>query len=227
MHSKNEPKPGSPLRLRYLAYDIGRFLGVLPALLFLRPKCLYESDDAKHFLRGGNILIANHTSFWDPVVLLFTYWYRRLHIVAAKELIKNGAMRVLFAAMQTIIVDRSNIRLSLFSDVDARLRDRRIVALFPEGAVNRGGDSVNEFKSGAVLMALRAGVPIVPLYIAPRRHWCSRSVIVRGAAIDVKAACAAHPGMAGLNLVTEQLHDKEVQLASLYQDYSNRRKERK
>ena len=40
---------------------------------------------------------------------------------------------------------------------------------------------------GAALMALQAGVPIIPMYICPRKHWYSRRVVVIGNTVDPKA----------------------------------------
>jgi 1-acyl-sn-glycerol-3-phosphate acyltransferase len=68
-------------------------------------------------------------------------------------------------------VDRSNARNSLRSMSDgARLiAERRIcMVLFPEGGRNPVG--LRDFKEGAAYIAIKAGVPVVPMALAGMRE---------------------------------------------------------
>ena len=45
------------------------------------------------------------------------------------------------------------------------LKAGRPTAMFPEGTRNREDDSLGDFKKGAALVAVRAGVPVLPVAI--------------------------------------------------------------
>ena len=56
------------------------------------------------------------------------------------------------------------------------------------------------------LIALQAGVPIIPMYIVPAKHWYERRVIVIGDALDPKAYIQRKfPTTADIELVTAKL----------------------
>ena len=63
-------------------------------------------------------------------------------------------------------VDRAaGADLSFFHEALRRLRAGRCVAIFPEGALNPT-ETLLPFKQGAALLALQAGVPVIPVYSA-------------------------------------------------------------
>ena len=65
------------------------------------------------------------------------------------------------------------------------LKSGEKLALFPEGTRVRGSDSVAA-KSGAVHMAARAGVPIVPVYIPRGKRLFHTSRVVIGQPYCIK-----------------------------------------
>lgn len=123
-----------------------------------------------------NILVSNHESWYDvwailaeiPGCLLF---------VAKKEL---GRIPFFGSAWQRcghISVDRGD-RASAIESLDRGAdqvrRLRGTVVVFPEGTRTRTGE-LQPFKKGAFVLALKAGVPVVPMGIAG-----SRAVLAKG-----------------------------------------------
>ena len=61
----------------YFLYDFGKITAVIPCLLWYRMKRLYASPEAKKKIKGGAILISNHSGNVDPIAIMTAVWYRR------------------------------------------------------------------------------------------------------------------------------------------------------
>jgi 1-acyl-sn-glycerol-3-phosphate acyltransferase len=115
------------------------------------------------------VLVANHTSYMDtPAVLLIPLQIRFFA--------KGGLFRIPFLGGHLrraghLPVVRDNPRASLKSLTEgARLvRERGVsVLLFPEGG--RSPEGLREFREGAAYLAIKAGVPAVPIGIVGMRQ---------------------------------------------------------
>jgi len=111
--------------------------------------------------RGGALLLANHQSYADPV-LLGVPSPRRLAFMAREPLFRNPVFGALIRALGAFPVrqgkpDKSAIRLA----VDL-LRSGRLLVLYPEGTRTPDG-AVLPIKGGFRLLVRRAGVPVIPV----------------------------------------------------------------
>lgn len=59
------------------------------------------------------------------------------------------------------------------------LKEGEKLLMFPEGTRSKDGD-MGEGKTGAAMLALRTGVPIVPIYIPAKKNWFCRTPVVFG-----------------------------------------------
>ena len=178
--------------LRCLLMDLIRITGALPGLVWLRPKIRYTAKQAKKRLRGGVLVIANHTSFIDPACMMYVLWYRRLYFVCHQAFVETKAGPFFRAAGCLIPINADNFSVGSFRSITESLRDGKAVTLFPEGHVNKG-DEMLEFKSGMVLISMQSKRPIVPVYLKPRRHWYSRLKAVVGEPVDITALSEGRP----------------------------------
>ena len=90
---------------------------------------------------------------------------RRISVVAAGEMF-TGVRSLAMRSLRCIPVDRAaGADLTFFHEALRRLRAGRCVAIFPEGALNPT-ETLLPFKQGAALLALQAGVPVIPVYSA-------------------------------------------------------------
>ena len=192
-------------------------------LFWIRPKLLYESKAAKKHVRSGAVVVANHTGFADPITLYCTFWYRRPHIIALKELFEKKLARWFFRNMLCIPVDRNNFNMETFRASLDVLSEGRLLCIFPEGAINHDPKTVQSFKSGAVLMALKGGVPIVPVYIAPHTKWYHRYVTVIGEPININELTGGKPNLNAINEVSETIREKEIKLMEIYNSWNNKK----
>ena len=214
MNSENKSKKKK--KINYFWYDFVKVTGVLPTLLWMRPKVYHVGDPKSHRIKGGALVISNHVSFMDPIMLHCVLWRRRLHCLATKDLYRAKFMRLLLNLVNCIQVDKENFSMSSFHTVIDRLKAGCAVLIFPEGQVNPEEEMLT-FKSGAVLMAHRGGVPILPVYVTRRDKWYKRSIAVVGDPIDVCGMCGRIPTMEEMKAVSDCVRDRELELMRFYQ----------
>ena len=199
-----------------LMHDFVRLTGS-PAYLWFRPKLYYTSDRARERIRGGALLIANHVGFVDPVLLLCAVPYRRQFFIVSEELMDKWS-GVIFGGCRCIRVDRENPDMATFREIVARLKSGEVISMFPEGHITFDSDKPSAFKSGMVLMAVRSGVPIVPVYIRPKKTKHERQKIVIGERVSVRELYGERPTFAQLDAATKLLYEREKELAAFLTD---------
>lgn len=151
---------GLPLRGRgdTWLYTFCRWLSV--ALFGGLYRC--RAEGAEHLPdEGGAILVVNHKSAADPVVVGMVF-DRPLVFMAKRELFKVPGLGWLIAKLGAFPIDRGKgdraaLELSL-----RLLAEGRVLFMFPEGTRQRD-DEIHEFLPGVGLLALRSGAPVVPV----------------------------------------------------------------
>lgn len=109
------------------------------------------------------VIAANHQSMYD-VYVLATRVPVRFHFVAKKELRGIPIFGRAAAAAGHVFIDRGDRAAAIESlkVAGAKIHEARSSAIvFPEGTRSRTG-ALQPFKKGPFVMALEAGVPIVP-----------------------------------------------------------------
>lgn len=116
--------------------------------------------------QGVCVFASNHASNLDPMVF-FPVIPRRISVLIKKELLQIPILAAGMKAAKFVAVDRGD-RDAAAASVDEAVRylhEGLSFAVFPEGTRSRDG-RMRPFKKGAVLMAIQAGVPLVPVSIA-------------------------------------------------------------
>ena len=125
--------------------------------------------------KDGAILAINHTSYLD-FALAGTAALpakRYVRFMAKKELFDNKVAGPLLRGMHHINVDRSNGSASFVAALRA-LKSGEIIGIFPEGTISTSFE-IKGLKSGAVRLAIGAGVPVVPTIV-----WGGQRVYTKG-----------------------------------------------
>lgn len=109
------------------------------------------------------IFAGNHVSQYD-IFSFQGYFPHDFRWIAKKELFKIPLFGHAMHRVGYIPIDRSHGRQAMKSLEEAakRIAGGSSVLIFPEGTRSADG-RLHEFKAGAVLLAIKAGVPIVPL----------------------------------------------------------------
>jgi acyl-[acyl-carrier-protein]-phospholipid O-acyltransferase / long-chain-fatty-acid--[acyl-carrier-protein] ligase len=134
----------------------------LPVRLLARWLYRVRALHADRLPAGGALLLANHLSYVDVLVLQLAC-PRPIRFVGHENLLaEHWFFRLVFRLTGTIPVSRTNA-LGATRRVVECLGRGEYVLLFPEGAISRTGQ-VMKLERGFELMARRAGVPVVPVY---------------------------------------------------------------
>ena len=124
---------------------------------------------------GGAILAMNHIGYLD-FALIGTAALpvkRYVRFMAKKEIFENKLAGPLMRGMHHISVDRSSGSASFVAALRA-LKSGEIVGIFPEGTISVSFE-LKEFKSGAVRLAMGAGVPVIPAVVwGSQRIWTKK-----------------------------------------------------
>jgi 1-acyl-sn-glycerol-3-phosphate acyltransferase len=117
---------------------------------------------------GPLILAANHTSNLDGVVLgawLIPKLGRRIHWLGKKELFDWPIVAYVARNGGVHPVDRGSADVEAFRLARRILEEGHVLFVFPEGTRSPDG-SLQQAHDGVASLALRTGVPIVPIGIA-------------------------------------------------------------
>lgn len=140
------------------------FLGWFFSGLWIRIFHGYRVQGAENFPKnGGVVLVSNHVSNWDPFAL-GNVTRRKVYFMAKKELFRFKPLAILLRAWGAFPVDRGGADREALEKALHLLSEGKIVGIFVEGGRNRtGGTGMMTPQPGAAMLALKAGVPIVPV----------------------------------------------------------------
>ena len=218
--NKNIKKRKRKNPFRYFVYDFVRWTRAISILIWQRPLSLYENKAAKKHVKGGAVVVANHVHIFDPIALHCAFWYRRPHFLILQESFEKPISRWFFTHAGGIPVDRENFNMNTYRAAIDVMKEGKLLCIFPEGHINFDDPSTTKaFKSGSVLMAIKANVPVVPTYLVPRKHWFSRAITVIGEPIDVNTLTDGKPSLRAIDEVTKILQEKEVKLKEVYESW--------
>ncbi len=212
----NKSKKKKPFE--YLFYDFVKITAGLPGMIWFRPKVFYENEKAKQKIKGGALLIANHRGYLDPISLQFCIWYRRHNFVCLNTFFQHPVSAWLFKRFHCIPVDRENFSMATLREIVNRLKEEKLVTMFPEGHMVIEGNKTDSFKSGMVLMSAMSKKPIIPVYLAPRKHFYSRIYMVLGEPVHIADAYGAMPNLLQMEEITQKLHEHEERLHKIFEE---------
>ncbi len=145
---------------------------------------------AENIPGGPVVFAANHTSALD-IPILFGYLPSEFRIIHKRSLYLFPVIGLYLYLAGHIAIDRRNpfrARRSL-SRAAVRIAGGESVAVFPEGT-RSADETVLPFKKGSFVVALEAGVPVVPVSLAGVKRLTPHGLLrVRGGTVWL----AVHP----------------------------------
>lgn len=134
--------------------------------------------------RGGFVLASNHCSHFDPPILAVAS-PRPLTFFAKRELFANPVFGAVIRRLGAFPVDRGSGDQAALTCALDYLRAGHALVIFPEGTRSRDGH-LGRAKLGAALMAVKAGVPLVPAFIEGSYHAWRKGGPIRKAPVRVR-----------------------------------------
>jgi len=170
--SKNSREiPAKKHHFKFLHF-IGRcfikLTGFIPFYIFVTPRFFYSSRKAKKDsknLKDGAILIANHTSTFDYVTYVFKHLFKVVHTFVGPAIYRFKSLRHLCNVLENIEVKKDDpANLEALKTAREYLKNKKTIAIFPEGRFEDNPGEIERFSSSAIRLAFETKTPIIPHY---------------------------------------------------------------
>ncbi len=151
------------------------------------------------------ILIANHHSMLDPLYLSYACRKHEIRWLGKKEIAKMPVINWFAKKMDMIHVDRHNTDMAAMRQCMGAVKGGQVLGIFPEGTRHQPS-LMHEVESGTAFIALRAGVPLLPVYTTRKISFFRRAHTYVGQPMDITDLKAQ-----GLNTETVDMLCKRIQ----------------
>jgi 1-acyl-sn-glycerol-3-phosphate acyltransferase len=121
-----------------------------------------DSEVKKIPMEGPLILATNHINSMDAPVGFTHLHPREMSAFVKIETWDNPVLGALFNVWQGIPIHRGEVDFEAFSKAQQLLKEKKILIVAPEGTRSKDG-KLNKGFPGIVLLAMRSGVPILPV----------------------------------------------------------------
>ena len=133
-----------------------------------------EAQGIHHIPReGGVLLVSNHVSFLDPVIV-GSAANREIHFMARSTAFDIPGLGKLISLYNAYPVNRGAPDLGALRKTIALLKAGNVVLMFPEGTRSVDG-TLGKARDGACFIADRAGVPTIPVFHSGAERMLPRS----------------------------------------------------
>jgi 1-acyl-sn-glycerol-3-phosphate acyltransferase len=196
---------------------------VYPPIILLAKTCFrafglrFVMADTENVPRsGGAVLASNHVSYLDFIFagLAAQDSHRLVRFMAKDVTFTHPASGPLMRGMKHIPVDRAAGSASYRAALEA-LRRGEVIGVFPEATISRSF-LLKDFKTGAVRLAMRAEVPLVPMVTWGGQRMFTKDHprdLHRGRTISIKVGEPLRPARTdNAEQVTAQLRERMAAL---------------
>ena len=157
--------------------------------------------------QGAAMLCCNHSSFSDPIwVIVFGKCPTLPRSMAKKELLESPIMGWLYRKLGAFPVDRGHADIGAVKTAMQTLKSGDKVLIVPEGTRIKKG-KISEPHSGALMIATRMKVPVVPVYLSTKKHFWQPVKLIYGTPYFPEYA-GAKPTQEELESLTAELMQK-------------------
>jgi 1-acyl-sn-glycerol-3-phosphate acyltransferase len=186
--------------------------------IYIRTLCrLKRTGHEKIPKQGGLIIASNHQAAADPFIM-GTAVPRELAFMAKKELFEIPIEGWLIKRFNAFPVDRFGFDLGVIKKSIEILESGQALVMFPEGTRSKDG-KIHEGKIGVGMLARKAGVPIMPVYIEnSRKAWLNlitgkRFIVRFGEIISADWIMAQENSKEGFKTITDEVMRRIIELS--------------
>jgi len=186
-------------------YSVIRFIFYLP-IKFLYPTKVVGKN---HLIKGKSILICNHKSNMDAIVLGISLPYH-IRFLSKAELFKNKLLRWFFKKLGAIPVNRGTADIGAVREVLRALKNNDIIGIFP-GGTRVGEQQEENYKNGTALFSIKSGAPIIPMLFLSKPKLFRKNTLIIGEPFYLKQT-SEKPSKEKLQQYTKEIEQKQMQL---------------
>lgn len=155
---------------------------IVSAVSYLRFHLTIEGRE--NLPEGGCVVCANHSALFDAVLVPVALTNKvMLRAMAKKELFSVWGLRTLVTWLGGFPVDRKSADMAAIKTALGTVKAGGRLVIFPQGT---RADRTVPAKEGAVMVAVRSGAPIVPVYITENQHFRKRVYVTIGKPYQVE-----------------------------------------
>lgn len=141
---------------------------LLIIIFYLPARILFPTKvvGRENLIKGKAIMICNHRSLLDPIMMVALMPSVRFSFMGKKELFKGRFKSWFLKSIGVYPVDRQNVDLTSIKHTLTILKNNKPVVIFPEGTRNKQSDDSEmlQLKNGVSMFAIKGDSPIVPMY---------------------------------------------------------------
>ena len=163
------------------------------------------------FFRGPAVIVSNHWSFADPI-LIACMCPRPIHFMAKASLFEKPLAARVLRSFFAFPVNQNTADMRSLRKAQELLKEGKVFGIFPEGRRSLTG-GLDRFEKGAAFLALRADVPIIPVYSDPWSFSRMRSRMIVGKPLSSGSIPEGYPGKP-VDAVTQAIRDSLQDMAN-------------
>ena len=142
--------------------------GVVKVLFRVRAYGVENEPDEQD---GAYLIVSNHISNVDPVILCAVTDKQQPHYMAKKELFKVPLLNKLVGALGAFPIDRSGADVKAIKYAINLLNDGKCVGIFPQGHRFKKVDpKETPVKTGVAMLATKTQTQILPCFIKTKKR---------------------------------------------------------
>lgn len=136
--------------------------------------------------KNGVLLCPNHSSNWDPLLIVLRLPVNsRVHIMAKEELFRNPLLAWVLRKAGVFPVSRGHNDINTVRTAMQAIKDGDNLLIFPEGTVVRNGIGYVDglpahAKAGVAMIGVRTGATLVPVFVDGEKKLFHRTRIIFG-----------------------------------------------
>ena len=155
------------------------FLHKIP-LFFFNILCPLKIHGKENIPEGKAVIVSNHFHACDCGFLAEVY-PKDIYFLAKKEIFKNKIAATCIKWYGGIPIDRENPDMQSLISAIRVLKDNHKLVIFPEGTRNKSGTTeLQPIKGGAIVLAVKAKSPIVPVMMNRKLGLFKKTHIIVG-----------------------------------------------
>lgn len=185
------------------------FLVYIFNVIVFRVKCVGQENIQN---KGAYIICANHTSNWDAPILVSNL-KRKVYVMAKAELFKNKFIKWLGDKCCVFPVKRGMRDIKSIKYSLKLLKDGEILVIFPEGT-RKGLEKNGKAQNGVAYMAIRTGVPVIPVGIQGEMKPFRKVKLNIGEPLDFSQYKSNKPEKEILDKVSKEIMDNIIMLTN-------------
>ncbi len=193
--------------MKEILRHIVKFVLNLLIVIVYRPKTVGLENIEKG---KGALLCANHVHAFDSAVIILNN-KRKINVLAKESLFKNWFVKFLAYIFGVYPVKKDSKSMESMKISLKLLKNNELLLIFPEGTRNGMAKGVKP-KEGAVKLAIKANVPIIPIGVQGNFEYFKKIKLNIGKPIYYNVSKEDSNNKEVLEKLTQELMDEIVRL---------------